>query len=91
MGTEGADFECATNLIKQYIVMTDPTVSKTLINEELSEKMIALSIQLYREAKDLLNQNRTKLDIIIDELMENNHLSEEDITKLLSKQTINDE
>ena len=37
-GSETADFESAVRYIKEYIVMTDNTVSKTMLEEENRSK-----------------------------------------------------
>ena len=56
MGTNDSDFSNATELIKAYIVMTNPDVSKTLLSEELSKEMIEISKKLYDKAKNILSK-----------------------------------
>ncbi|MDE5995144.1 MAG: ATP-dependent Zn protease [Oscillospiraceae bacterium] len=83
MGSSESDFPSAVDWIKAYIVMTDPTVSKTLLNEELSAKIIAVSKNFYQEAKDILSKNKEMLVIISDELKNKDTLNKNEIIQLL--------
>ena len=89
MGDPKSDFSTATELIKEYIVMTNPDVSKSLLDEELSTQIIFLSREFYQEAKELLSQNKTMIEIISSKLMETNQLSKEEIIQLLSGSSSN--
>lgn len=84
MGSNNADFETATRLIKAYIVMTNPNVSKTLLDVELAEEMIELSKMFYHESKDILSENQFMLSILSDELMKKSSMSKKEIVKILS-------
>ena len=58
-----ADFPSATELIRAYIVMTEPTVSKTLLNEELADLIISASNSFYKDSlkKDEIIQLLTNI------------------------------
>lgn len=47
--TSESDFAKADRLLKDYIVLTDDTVSKTYLDVELADKMVAYSKQFYEE------------------------------------------
>lgn len=78
-----ADFPSATELIKAYIVMTEPTVSKTLLNEELADKIISLSNSFYKEATEILFKNKEMLVVVSKALKVNTILNKEQIVQLL--------
>lgn len=84
MGSPESDFPSATELIKGYIVMTDPTVSKTLLNEELSASIIDVSKNLYQEAEEILSKNKEMLVVIADKLESRNTLNKNEIIQLLN-------
>lgn len=85
MGSADSDFVRATEHIKNYIIMTDSSVSKTMLNEELSQQVINLSKEMYSMAKDLLSENKEMLKALSNELMEKEEMSKEEIIALLSK------
>lgn len=78
------DFPSATELIKAYIVMTEPTVSKTLLNEELADLIISASNSFYKEATDILSKSKEMLVIISDELKNKDSLKKDEIIQLLT-------
>lgn len=78
-----ADFPSATELIKAYIVMTEPTVSKTLLNEELADLIISASNSFYKEATEILSKNKEMLVVISDELKNKDSLKKNEIIQLL--------
>lgn len=84
MGTE-SDFLQATDLIKGYIVMIDPNVSKSLLNEELSGKIIWLSKEFWDEATGILTENKAMIEILSKELVKRDTLNEKEVKALLSK------
>lgn len=86
MGSDDADFETTSRLIKWYIVMSDDAVSKTLLDEELAPQMIELSKQFYQEAKKILTDNVVLLQKVADELTEKDVLSRDDVDKLVKAQ-----
>lgn len=86
MGSDDADFETASRLIKWYIVMSNDSVSKTLLDEELAPQMIELSKQFYQETKELLTDNVVLLQKVADELMEKDFLSRDDVDKFVKEQ-----
>lgn len=79
----GADFKEAKDFIKAYIIMTDPTVSKSFLDEELSDNIVAYSKKFYKMAFDILSEHKEMLTAIANELMRKNELSKEEIYKLL--------
>lgn len=82
LGTERADFESANKLIKAYIVMSDKSLSKTLLDVELATQMIELSKEFYLEAKNILINNLELLKAVSDKLIEKNFLRREDVNKI---------
>lgn len=78
------DFPSATELIKAYIVMTEPTVSKTLLNEELADLIISASNSFYKEATEILSKSKEMLVIISDELKNKDSLKKDEIIQLLT-------
>lgn len=78
-----ADFPSATELIKAYIVMTEATVSKTLLNEELADLIISVSNSFYKEATEILSKNKEMLVVISDELKNKDSLKKNEIIQLL--------
>lgn len=87
-GDENGDFTKATQCIKTYIVMTDTSVSKTLLDEELAPKMIRLSKELYSTAKSILDENKEVLGIIADKLLVSDTLSEAEIKELMAETNV---
>lgn len=90
MGSIDSDFVKATEHIKAYIIMTDSSVSKTMLNEELSQQVINLSKKMYSMAKDLLSENKEMLKVLSNELMKKDEMSKEEIIGLLSKRNEDD-
>lgn len=82
LGTERADFESANKLIKAYIVMSDKSLSKTLLDVELATQMIELSKEFYLEAKNILTDNMELLKAVSSKLIEIDTLRREDVQKL---------
>ena len=78
-----AAFPTATELIKAYIVMTEATVSKTLLNEELADLIISVSNSFYKEATEILSKNKEMLVVISDELKNKDSLKKNEIIQLL--------
>lgn len=85
MGDEAADLTRATQSLKWYLVLSDPEVSKTMLDAELSEKMIALSKEFYKETKELLADNLEALNTLSIQLYEKGKLTREEIEKLLQE------
>lgn len=83
MNSTDSDFVRATEHIKAYIIMTDSSVSKTMLNEELSQKVISLSKEMYSMSKDLLSENKEMLEVLSNELMKKEEMSKEEIIDLL--------
>ena len=84
MGNLDSDFLRATQYIKMYITMTDESLSKAMLDEELSSEIISLSKTWYSMAKDILVRNMYRLDILANKLMEENELSGQAICELMS-------
>lgn len=70
----GSDFVRAAELIKQYIVMTNPDVSKTLLDEELKEESIRLSKEWYQEAKEQLFPYQDTIEKLANQFKLKKHL-----------------
>ncbi|MDE7423780.1 MAG: ATP-dependent Zn protease [Lachnospiraceae bacterium] len=83
MSSTDSDFVKATEHIKAYIIMTDSSVSKTMLNEELSQQVISLSKEMYSMSKDLLSENKEMLEVLSNELMKKEEMSKEEIIDLL--------
>lgn len=71
MKDENSDFQRATKLIKEYLLITDESLSKLLIGNKLEEKAIALSKQWYAEAKKILKQKINLIEMEADDLKNN--------------------
>ncbi len=78
-----SDFEKAKDMIKVYIIMIDPSVSKSLLDEELSEQMIFYSKEFWKETKDILIGNKKMLELLSEELFKKCELTGEEIGELL--------
>lgn len=82
MGTPASDFEKATILIKEYIVMTDDTVSKSMLDEELAEKVIAYSKQFYAEAETILAENKDMVEVLRNKLENRLNMKTQEVNDL---------
>lgn len=80
---EDSDFPQATEWIKAYIVMTDSSISKTLLDRELEEKTILLSKKLWNESKKILSENRTMVETISENLQRKGTLTSEEVKEIL--------
>lgn len=78
------DFEKAASFIKLYVTMTDPTLSKTFLDEELASRTIVLSKEFYQLAKDELGKNKKWLNILAEELKDKDRLTRKEIQSLLT-------
>lgn len=84
IGSKDADFSKAVELIKLYIVMTDTTVSKSMLDLEISEKVIQLSKIFYQEGKEILETYINVIPILANELLEKEKLDLEEIEKIVN-------
>ena len=82
MGVDEADFESAAKYLKAYILMTDKSVSKSLLDEELSDKMISLSYELYSLTMRILSDNKEMIELLSKELLQDSAMTKEQIEKL---------
>ena len=80
---EGNDFSKATELIKGYIVMTNPNMSKSLLNVELSEKVILLSKEFWQKAENTLINHKIMIEVLSEQLLKKETLSKEEIKTIL--------
>ena len=80
---EGNDFSKATELIKGYIVMTNPNMSKSLLNVELSEKVILLSKEFWQKAENILINHKIMIEVLSEELLKKETFSKEEIKIIL--------
>ena len=82
---EDSDFPQATEWIKAYIVMTDSSISKTLLDRELEEKTILLSKKFWSESKKILSENRTMVEAISENLQREGTLTSEEVKDILDR------
>ena len=80
-----SDFLQATEWIKAYIVMTDSSVSKTLLDWELEEKTILLSKKFWNESQKILSENRTIVEAISENLQRKGTLTSEEVKNILKE------
>lgn len=81
-GTANADFENATKMIKEYIVMTDQKISKTLL-EEMTPDIISISKEIYAESEELLKNHKNMILRLADILMTKDFLGTEEVREVL--------
>lgn len=82
-GSGTADFEFARTQIKGYIVMTDNTVSKSMLEEEIGQKVIRLSKDLYLETLEALAPHKDMIQHLADILSTKNSLKTEEVKEIL--------
>lgn len=87
-GSEIADFESAVKHIKGYIVMTDNTVSKAMLEEEIGQKVIKLSNDIYAETVESLTPHKDMVQYLADTLLTKNSLKTEEVKEILEHFTI---
>lgn len=87
-GTKTADFESAAELIKGYIVMTDNTVSKAMLAEEMRPKIIELSNKLYADTVEALKSNQDMITDLAKELEAKDKIDTEEVRIILMKSII---
>ena len=80
---EKNDFSQATEWIKGYIVMTVPNMNKSLLNAELSEKVILLSKEFWYEAENILINHKKMIEVLSEELLKKETLSKKEINTIL--------
>ena len=81
-GSEIADFESAAKYIKGYIVMTDNTVSKAML-EEIGQKVIKLSNDIYAETIESLTSYKGMIQHLADILLTKNFLKTDEFREIL--------
>ncbi len=59
--SENSDFKRAVEMIKAYLVLSDSSLSKTLLDNELSERTVELSKKWYAEAKEVLTPRKEEI------------------------------
>lgn len=84
-GSEIADFESAARYIKGYIVMTDNTVSKAMLDEEIGQKVITLSNVIYAETIESLTSYKSMIEHLADILLTKNTLKTEEVREILER------
>ncbi len=80
-----SDFCQAVDLIKGYIVMTDPEVSKSMLDEELSEQIIYLSRRLWKETTNILSKKKEMIERLSEELLRKETLDKQQVEEVLSE------
>lgn len=85
MGFPNSDFESAKQYIKGYIVMTEKEVSKSMLDTELSEKIIAYSKKFYMQTYQMLSNNTDKIRRLSERICSNASwdLTTEEIKKVI--------
>ena len=63
-GNAEADFEQAIRYIKDYLILTNRSVSKTFLDENLNSEIVRLSKEFYQEAYDMLATHLPELEKI---------------------------
>lgn len=89
-GAKTGDFHSATDAIKAYIVQTDPQVSKSLLDAELSERIISLSKEWWKEAEQKLTPMLPAIQRLADALEKKNYLSEEEVVEIINQERRNE-
>ena len=84
-GNASSDFEAATELIKGYITMINPDVSKSLLEEELSEQIIENAKWYYHFATLILEKNIDMVAFLAEELLKKKKLSTKEVARLLKR------
>lgn len=87
-GSETADFESAARYIKGYIVMTDNAVSKAMLEEEIGQKVITLSNDIYAETLESLALHKNMVRHLADILLTKNYLKTEEVKEILEHFTM---
>jgi hypothetical protein len=90
-GSGTADFESAVRYIKGYIVMTDNTVSKTMLEEEIGQKVITLSNDIYAETLESLTLHKSMVRHLAGILLTKNYLKTEEVKETLEHFTMQQE
>lgn len=87
MGSVIADFEKARAEIRKYIIMTDPTVSKSMIDEEIAGQIISYSKEFYKDTTDILSKYSDLITVIAKELEKKKTLTKDEIAIFFTKET----
>ena len=80
-----SDFESAAKLIKGYIVMTDSSISCSLLDSELNDKIIEYSKQFYVESYEIIKENKEKVKELSQVLLSNPLLDKDEVDKIVGK------
>ena len=79
-----SDFKNATELIKGYITMINPELSKTLLDEELKDQLIDISKAFYQECKELLSCNIKLVKHLSNVLTYKERLTTEEVLEIIN-------
>ena len=82
MGAYNADFETASRYLKSYLIMRDNSLSKTLLDVELSDQMIELSKEFYKQAVNILNTHLEFLKAVSEKLKEKTTITQNEVKKI---------
>lgn len=85
--TAESDFRRVNELLKEYIVLTDATVSKTYLDIELMDKMIMYSKRFYKECKTILLDNEITLHKLSIMLYEKGNMSKAQVNNFFAQLT----
>ena len=65
--------------------MTDPEVSKSMLDEELSEQIIYLSRRLWKETTNILSKKKEMIERLSEELLRKETLDKQQVEEVLSE------
>ena len=80
-----SDFVSATELIKGYITMINPEISKTMLEKESEQQITEISKQFYKEAKEIINKNINIIEQLADKLLEKETLTTSEVKLFIDK------
>lgn len=78
-----SDFTQAVECIRAYLILTDPSCSKTGLDPDMNEKIVRVSNELYKEAIELLAKHTGKIRVLVSVLTVTDYISSERISKIL--------
>lgn len=80
---DNSDFKKAVDIMKMYLMMIHPDISKACLDEEVSVYIRELSTDIYNETLELLSQNKHMVEAVANALEENGSLTTKAIKELL--------
>jgi hypothetical protein len=86
MDNGNGDFYHARDMLKMYIVMTDPAKSKSMLDEELADDVVQLSKQLYAETMSILEEHEDDIKRVAEELEKKRYLNKNEVSRIVKKE-----